>query len=216
MLDLFADAEPWQEPLAPGATILRRFALARAPALMAGIAQVATVAPFRHMVTPGGYTMSVAMTNCGELGWATNARGYLYSPVDPLSSQPWPPMPEAFTALCHEAAVAAGYPHFRPDACLINRYAPGAKLSLHQDKDEPDLRAPIVSVSLGLPAVFQFGGLRRNDPLKRLLLEHGDVVVWGGESRLFYHGIQPLKPGDHPLTGEYRYNLTFRQASYNE
>lgn len=216
MLDLFADAEPWQEPLAPGATILRRFALARAPALMAGIAQVATVAPFRHMITPGGYTMSVAMTNCGELGWATNARGYLYSPVDPLSSQPWPPMPEAFTALCHEAAVAAGYPDFRSDACLINRYAPGARLSLHQDKDEPDLRAPIVSVSLGLPAVFQFGGLRRNDPLKRLLLEHGDVVVWGGESRLFYHGIQPLKPGDHPLTGEYRYNLTFRQASYNE
>lgn len=216
MLDLFANAEPWQEPLAPGATILRRFALASAPALMAGVAQVATVAPFRHMVTPGGYTMSVAMTNCGELGWATNARGYLYSPVDPLSSQPWPPMPEAFTALCHEAAVAAGYPNFRPDACLINRYAPGAKLSLHQDKDEPDLRAPIVSVSLGLPAVFQFGGLRRNDPLKRLLLEHGDVVVWGGESRLFYHGIQPLKQGDHPLTGEYRYNLTFRQASYNE
>lgn len=129
--------------------------------------------------------MSVAMTNCGELGWATNERGYVYAAYDPLTDQPWPPMPEAFQALCHDAAVAAGYPDFRPDACLINRYAVGAKLSLHQDKDEPDLRAPIVSVSLGLPAVFQFGGLRLADPLKRLMLEHGDVVVWGGESRLF-------------------------------
>ena len=216
MLDLFADAEPWQESLAPGATILRRFALSRAAALFDGIDAVTACSPFRHMVTPGGYTMSVAMTNCGELGWATNERGYVYAANDPLTDQPWPPMPEAFQALCHDAAVAAGYPDFLPDACLINRYAVGAKLSLHQDKDEPDLRAPIVSVSLGLPAVFQFGGLRRNDPLKRLMLEHGDVVVWGGESRLFYHGIQPLKPGDHPVAGAFRYNLTFRQAAYRE
>jgi len=216
MLDLFADAEPWQEPLAPGAVILRRFALARAAALMQGIEQVASASPFRQMVTPGGYTMSVAMTNCGGLGWTTNQRGYLYSPVDPLTSAHWPPMPDAFATLCHDAACEAGYPDFQPDACLINRYAVGAKLSLHQDKDEADLRAPIVSVSLGLPAVFQFGGLRRNDPLQRLLLEHGDVVVWGGPSRLFYHGIQPLKPGEHPLTGECRYNLTFRQAANNE
>lgn len=216
MLDLFAESDPWEEPLAPGAVILRRFALARAEALFQAIESVADISPFRHMVTPGGYTMSVAMTNCGNLGWTTNDRGYLYSPVDPLTRQPWPLIPEAFSALCHDAAVAAGYPHFQPDACLINRYAPGAKLSLHQDKDEPDLRAPIVSVSLGLPAVFQFGGQKRNDPLKRLMLEHGDVVVWGGESRLFYHGIQPLKPGVHPLAGEYRYNLTFRQASDSE
>jgi len=216
MLDLFADAEPWQEPLAPGAVILRRFALARAAALMQGIEQVASASPFRQMVTPGGYTMSVAMTNCGGLGWTTNQRGYLYSLVDPLTSAHWPPMPDAFATLCHDAACEAGYPDFQPDACLINRYAVGAKLSLHQDKDEADLRAPIVSVSLGLPAVFQFGGLRRNDPLQRLLLEHGDVVVWGGPSRLFYHGIQPLKPGEHPLAGEYRYNLTFRQAANNE
>lgn len=216
MLDLFADSDPWQEPLAPGATILRRFALARADALFQAIAEVAALSPFRHMVTPGGYTMSVAMTNCGSLGWTTNDRGYLYSPIDPVTGQPWPLMPNVFSTLCHDAAVAAGYPHFQPDACLVNRYAPGAKLSLHQDKDEPDLRAPIVSVSLGLPAVFQFGGLKRSDPLKRLMLEHGDVVVWGGESRLFYHGIQPLKPGIHPLAGEYRYNLTFRQASDSE
>jgi alkylated DNA repair protein (DNA oxidative demethylase) len=148
MLDLFADAEPWQEPLAPGAVILRRFALSRAAALLAGIDEVTAVSPFRHMVTPGGYTMSVAMANCGELGWATNERGYLYAPNDPATGQPWPPMPAVFQALCHEAAVAH-YPDFRPDACLINRYAVGAKLSLHQDKDEPDLRAPIVSVSLG-------------------------------------------------------------------
>ncbi|EPB6465512.1 DNA oxidative demethylase AlkB [Cronobacter dublinensis] len=212
MLDLFADTDPWEEPLADGAVVLRRFALASAPALMAGIETVASRSPFRHMVTPGGYTMSVAMTNCGEVGWSTNVKGYLYAPVDPQTGAPWPAMPDAFRTLCDSAARAAGYPDFTPDACLINRYAPGAKLSLHQDKDEPDLRAPIVSVSLGLPAVFQFGGLKRNDPLKRLLLEHGDVVVWGGPSRLFYHGIQPLKPGQHPATGEYRYNLTFRQA----
>ncbi|EOU9536916.1 DNA oxidative demethylase AlkB [Cronobacter dublinensis] len=212
MLDLFADTDPWEEPLADGAVVLRRFALASAPSLMAGIETVASRSPFRHMVTPGGYTMSVAMTNCGDVGWSTNLKGYLYAPVDPQTGAPWPAMPDAFRTLCDEAARAAGYPDFTPDACLINRYAPGAKLSLHQDKDEPDLRAPIVSVSLGLPAVFQFGGLKRNDPLKRLLLEHGDVVVWGGPSRLFYHGIQPLKPGQHPATGEYRYNLTFRQA----
>ena len=216
MLDLFADAEPWQEPLAPGAAILRRFALPSAPALIAAINDVAARSPFRQMVTPGGYTMSVAMTNCGQLGWSTNDRGYLYSPQDPLTEHRWPPMPKVFATFCHEAAVAAGYADFQPDACLINRYGVGAKLSLHQDKDEADLRAPIVSVSLGLPAVFQFGGLKRSDPLKRLLLEHGDVVVWGGASRLFYHGIQPLKPGIHPLTGEYRYNLTFRQAANGE
>lgn len=216
MLDLFADEQPWQEPLAPGAVVLRRLAVAGAATLLRDIEAVAALSPFRHMVTPGGYTMSVAMTGCGGLGWTTNNRGYLYSPVDPVTHRPWPPIPEAFHALCHEAAIAAGYPDFQPDACLINRYAPGAKLSLHQDKDEPNLRAPIVSVSLGLPAIFQFGGLQRNDPLKRLMLEHGDVVVWGGESRLFYHGIQPLKPGQHPLTGECRYNLTFRQASNSE
>ena len=213
MLDLFAEADPWLEPLAPGAMILRRFALSRAAALLAGIDEVAAVSPFRQMVTPGGYTMSVAMTNCGKLGWTTDDRGYLYAPVDPMTGSAWPSMPAVFQALCHDAAVAAGYADFSPDACLVNRYAVGAKLSLHQDKDEPDLRAPIISVSLGLPAVFQFGGLRRNDPLKRLMLEHGDVVVWGRESRLFYHGIQPLKPGVHPQTGEFRFNLTFRQAA---
>lgn len=195
MLDLFADAEPWQEPLAAGAVILHRFAFNAAEQLIRDINDVASQSPFRQMVTPGGYTMSVAMTNCGHLGWTTHRQGYLYSPIDPQTNKPWPAMPQSFHHLCQRAATAAGYPDFQPDACLINRYVPGVKLSLHQDKDEPDLRAPIVSVSLGLPAIFQFGGLKRNDPLKRLLLEHGDVVVWGGESRLFYHGIQPLKVG---------------------
>lgn len=212
MLDLFADEEPWLEHLAPGAVVLRRFAMAHVEALLQGIELVTRIAPLRHMVTPGGYTMSVAMTNCGDVGWATDARGYVYSSVDPQTGQAWPAMPDAFRKLCHHAALAAQYDNFRPDACLINRYAPGAKLSLHQDKDEPDLRAPIVSVSLGLPAIFQFGGLKRNDPVQRLMLEHGDVVVWGGASRLCYHGILPLKSGHHPATGEYRFNLTFRQA----
>lgn len=216
MLDLFADTPPWQEPLAPGAFILRRYARERATALLQAITDVARLSPFRQMVTPGGYTMSVAMTNCGELGWTTNARGYLYAGDDPLTGRRWPQMPPLFRELAADAAAAGGYAHFTPDACLINRYQPGAKLSLHQDKDERDLRAPIVSVSLGLPAIFQFGGLRRNDPLRRVLLEHGDVVVWGGESRLFYHGIQSLKEGIHPDTGSCRYNLTFRLAGNKE
>ena len=212
MLDLFADTPPWQEPLAPGAIILRRRALADAESLMAGIAQVIGQSPLRQMVTPGGYTMSVAMSNCGEVGWTTDRRGYLYSANDPQTGARWPAMPNAFLTLAQRCASEAGYDQFRPDACLINRYAPGTKLSLHQDKDEQELNAPIVSVSLGLPAIFQFGGLNRGDPLRRLLLEHGDVVVWGGPSRLFYHGIQPLKEGHHPLTGGFRFNLTFRQT----
>ena len=216
MFDLFADTPPWQEPLAPGAIILRRYARELAPALLQAIAGIAGRSPFRQMITPGGYTMSVAMTNCGELGWTTSQHGYLYAADDPLTGKRWPQMPPLFRELAAEAAAAAGYARFTPDACLINRYQPGAKLSLHQDKDEHNLRAPIVSVSLGLPAIFQFGGLRRNDPLQRVLLEHGDVVVWGGESRLFYHGIQPLKEGIHPETGACRYNLTFRLAGNKE
>ena len=153
MLDLFSDTPPWQEPLAPGAVVLRRFARERAPALLQAIADVASQSPFRQMVTPGGYTMSVAMTNCGALGWTTDRHGYLYAPVDPVTDQTWPPMPAVFHELALAAAAAGGYPEFSPDACLINRYCPGAKLSLHQDKDEQDLRAPIVSVSLGLPAI---------------------------------------------------------------
>ena len=200
------------EAIGPGAVVLRGFALSRAQALREAIEQIQAEAPFRHLVTPGGFRMSVAMTNCGTLGWVSDESGYRYDPIDPDSGRPWPAMPEVFIELAREAAAAAGYPDFGPDACLINRYTPGTRLSLHQDRNERDLRAPIVSVSLGLPAVFLFGGPRRADRPARVRMAHGDIAVWGGPSRLFYHGIAPLADGDHPLTGPLRLNLTFRKA----
>ncbi|CAH0235425.1 alpha-ketoglutarate-dependent dioxygenase [bacteria symbiont BFo1 of Frankliniella occidentalis] len=212
MLDLFAEDSPWQEPLAEGAVILRRRARARSEELMTLVEQVAAENPFRHRITPGGHRMSVAMTNCGDSGWTTDSRGYQYSEQDNLSGQRWPAMPPLFRQLAVTCAREAGFNGFNPDACLLNRYQPGAKLTLHQDKDERDLRQPIVSVSLGLPAIFLFGGFERGDGCQRVLLEHGDVVVWGGPSRLRYHGILPLKPGIHPLAGAFRFNLTFRRA----
>lgn len=212
MLDLFAEDSPWQEPLAEGAVILRRRARARSEELMTLVEQVAAENPFRHRITPGGHRMSVAMTNCGDSGWTTDSRGYQYSEQDNLSGQRWPAMPPLFRQLAVTCAREAGFNGFNPDACLLNRYQPGAKLTLHQDKDERDLRKPIVSVSLGLPAIFLFGGFERGDGCQRVLLEHGDVVVWGGPSRLRYHGILPLKPGIHPLAGAFRFNLTFRRA----
>jgi len=212
--DLFADdpAPLADEPLSPGAVVLRGFARERAPALAAALEDVVAVAPFRHLVTPGGFTMSVAMTNCGPLGWVSDRRGYRYDPLDPQTGRPWPPMPEAFRVLAREAAARAGYEGFAPDACLVNRYVPGARLSMHQDRDERDLRAPIVSVSLGLPAVFAWGGDARADKARRVPLQHGDVVVWGGPSRLRYHGVLALKEGEHPFAGGVRINLTFRKA----
>jgi len=212
MLDLFSEEAPWQEPLADGAVILRRRAREDAPALLADIMAVAQQNPFHHRITPGGHRMSVAMTNCGDFGWSSDSRGYQYTEQDAENGRKWPPMPPLFRQLALDCAREAGFPQFNPDACLINRYEPGAKLTLHQDKDEKDLRQPIVSVSLGLPAVFQFGGFERGDATQRILLEHGDIVVWGGPSRLRYHGILPLKPGVHPLAGAFRYNLTFRRA----
>ena len=199
-------------PLDPGAVLLGGFALDAAPALLRGIAWVAAAAPFRRMQTPGGRTMSVAMTNAGAAGWTTSRAGYRYAGADPLSGAPWPPMPPDFATLAAEAAQAAGFANFAPDACLINRYEPGARMAPHQDKDEADLAAPIVSVSLGLPAVFLWGGPARADRPRRLALHHGDVVVWGGPARLTFHGIDTLKAGDHPATGALRYNLTFRKA----
>lgn len=187
------------------AVLLRAFA---PDDTLARVEAIAAAAPFRHMITPGGFRMSVAMTNCGALGWVSDRSGYRYSPVDPETGLPWPPMPESFLRLASEAAASANFPAFVPEACLINRYAPGAKMSLHQDRDERDLSQPIVSVSLGLPAVFLFGGPSRKDPVQRIALEHGDVVVWGGPARLFYHGVMPLKEGARP----YRFNLTFRRA----
>jgi DNA oxidative demethylase len=192
--------------------VLRGFARREAAELLAAVEDIAAVAPFRHMVTPGGFRMSVAMTSCGQAGWVTDRRAYHYAGTDPLTEKPWPPLPERFLALGARAAAAAGYRGFAPDSCLINRYEPGAKLSSHRDEDERDLAAPVVSVSLGLPAVFLWGGLRRKDPTRRIRLESGDVVVWGGPARLVYHGVGPLAEAEHPLTGRRRINLTFRKA----
>ncbi len=191
---------------------MRGFALRDEPALLRAIADVSNNAPFRHMMTPGGFTMSVAMTNCGSRGWVTDRRGYRYTPDDPVSGEPWPALPQAFASLAIDAAKAAGYDDFVPDACLVNRYEPGSRMTLHQDKNERDYSAPIVSVSLGLPAKFLFGGLQRSDRPLRTMLNHGDVVVWGGPSRLCFHGIDALKDGEHPATGRIRINLTFRKA----
>lgn len=198
--------------LAPGAMLLAGFARSREVALIAEVRAMTDRSPFRHLITPGGHRMSVAMTNCGNVGWVSDHRGYRYDAVDPDSGHPWPAMPDVFIALARDAAAKAGFMDFRPDACLINRYEPGAKLSLHQDKDELDLDAPIVSVSLGLPATFQFGGFKRSDRPDRHRLRHGDVVVWGGPSRLAFHGVLPLADGEHPLLGRQRINLTFRKT----
>jgi alkylated DNA repair protein (DNA oxidative demethylase) len=200
------------EPLEEGAVILRGFADSEAPSLIDAVSQIVQSAAFRHLVVPGGHTMSVAMTNCGRVGWVSDRTGYRYDPVDPDTKNPWPAMPPAFLDLAARAAADAGFASYDPDACLINRYVAGAKLSLHQDRDEKDAWAPIVSVSLGLPAVFLWGGKRRADPVRRLRLESGDVVVWGGPARFVYHGVSPLKDGEHPLTGAARINLTFRKV----
>ncbi len=198
--------------MAEGAILLRGRALPAETAILAALDAVADAAPFRHMVTPGGFVMSVAMTNCGEVGWVTDRTGYRYERNDPETGKPWPAIPARFQALASEAAAEAGYGHFAPDACLINRYEPGSRLSLHQDKDERDFAHPVVSVSLGLPAVFQFGGPKRADPVTKFALRHGDIAVWGGPSRLFYHGVARLPDGEHPALGRLRINLTFRRA----
>jgi alkylated DNA repair protein (DNA oxidative demethylase) len=201
-----------REALEDGALLLRGFATALATALVDEVARITQAAPFRRMVTPGGHTMSVAMTNCGRVGWVSDRRGYRYDPVDPGTGQPWPEMPAAFLNLAAGAAAEAGFANYDPDACLINRYAVGAKLGLHRDRDENDAWAPIVSVSLGLPATFLWGGQRRSDPMRRLRVESGDVAVWGGPARFVYHGVAPLREGQHPLTGGVRVNLTFRKV----
>lgn len=192
--------------------VLRGFALAWESEVMDALGEIVTQAPFRYQVTPGGRTMSVDMTNAGPLGWVSDRRGYRYDRLDPVSGKPWPNLPNAFMQLATEAAATAGFEHFIPDACLINRYEPGARLSLHQDRDERDMAEPIVSVSLGIPAVFQFGGLQRSDKVQRVPLGHGDVVAWGGPARLRYHGILPVKPNSHDVLGSCRINLTFRRA----
>ena len=216
MTDLFAAAgipeDPPYEAMAPGAVLLRGFALPYVNDVLGALKAISAQAPFRRMTTPWGAVMSVAMTNCGDAGWLTDRSGYRYDRIDPESGRPWPPMPDCFLALASDAAEEAGYPGFTADACLINRYEPGTRLTLHQDKNERDYAQPIVSVSLGLPATFQFGGLKRRDPVRKLTVRHGDVAVWGGPSRLCYHGVAELKQGEHGLLGRLRINLTFRHA----
>jgi alkylated DNA repair protein (DNA oxidative demethylase) len=214
-MDLFArvpDVRPSQEEMADGAVLLRGFAEPFEADLIAALRDIVAQAPFRHMLTPGGHQMSVAMTNCGSAGWVTDRSGYRYDANDPETGQPWPPIPRPFRELAEKAADQARFRGFSPDACLINRYQPGARMSLHQDRDEHDFGAPIVSVSLGLPAIFLFGGLKRSDRPRRFRLEHADVVVWGGPARLVFHGVAPLADGEHPLLGRQRINLTFRKA----
>jgi alkylated DNA repair protein (DNA oxidative demethylase) len=206
-------AEASVEPLAEGVTLLRAFCRDEAAAFLDSIATVETASPFRQMVVPSGHTMSVAMTNCGDLGWITDRTGYRYTTHDPLTGNPWPPMPAPLLQLAQSAAQAAGFSDFTPNACLINRYATGARLSLHQDKNEQDYSHPIVSVSLGLPATFLLGTLRRTDTPRRIRIEHGDVLVWGGPARLIYHGVAPITAGTHPLTGPFRINITFRRVA---
>ncbi|HEX2114319.1 MAG TPA: DNA oxidative demethylase AlkB [Alphaproteobacteria bacterium] len=208
--DLFAALRPAAEPIRDGVVLLHGFA--RDPAILAAVRRVQQEAPPRRMTTPGGYTMSVAMTSCGDLGWVTDRSGYRYDAVDPASGSSWPAIPSILRVLANDAAAAAGFPAFNPDSCLINLYEPGARLSLHQDRNERDLSQPIVSVSLGLPAVFLFGGLSRSDPARPIPLDHGDVVVFFGPARLAFHGVRPLKAGDHPQLGACRVNLTFRRA----
>jgi DNA oxidative demethylase len=200
------------EALADGAFVLRRFASADEVSLLECVRKVAAAAPFRNMVTPSGFSMSVAMTNCGHVGWVTDRRGYRYDPLDPLTGQRWPPMPQPLRAVAVRAAQTSGYAQFDPDACLINRYEPGTRLSLHQDRDERNWDAPVVSISLGLPATFLFGGDRRSERPRRVRLASGDAVVWGGRTRLAFHGVAPLEDGDHPLTGRCRFNFTVRAA----
>ncbi|MGE8408102.1 MAG: DNA oxidative demethylase AlkB [Pseudomonas sp.] len=212
-LDLF-DPPRRREPqwIGKQTVVLPGFALEWVEQLLPALRQTVRAAPFRNMVTPGGRTISVRVTNCGELGWVSDLRGYRYSPLDPLSGERWPVLPQAFVELARSAASMAGFDDFVPDACLINSYLPGNRLTLHQDRNERDFGQPIVSVSLGLPATFLFGGHERGDRTQRIGLQHGDVMVWGGEDRLRFHGVMPLKAGEHPLLGPRRINFTLRKA----
>jgi len=211
--DLFGPATlAEREILGEGAVLLRGWALPAVQPLLHALDEVTRAAPLRHMLTPRGFRMSVGMTNCGDLGWVADRRGYRYTAHDPLSGRPWPRLPPTFRTLATDAAAEAGFEAFFPDACLVNRYLPGSKLSLHQDKNERDFAQPIVSVSLGLPAIFLFGGLERSDPTRRIRVAHGDVVVWGGSARLRYHGVAPLEEGVHEAVGPFRVNLTLRCA----
>jgi len=215
-VDLFDDlpllAEDLHTVLAPGALLMRGFGRDDDVDILQAVESVIAQAPLRHLQTPGGYTMSIQTTRCGSMGWVSEPGGYRYAPSNPSTRAPWPAMPQCLLDFAVRAATEAGYPDFVPDSCMVNQYLPGNKLGLHQDRDERDLRAPVVSLSLGLPAIFLFGGLQRTGKTQRYRLAHGDVVVWGGPSRLAFHGVLPVADGDHALVGRRRVNVTFRKV----
>jgi len=210
-MNLFSQlaAEPTHEEIFPGATLMRGLAQAQDGEFLEAMQGVLSAAPLHHATTPTGLPMGVMVSDCGT----PEAFRRRWDPANPAVRQMWPPMPRALLDFSLRCAVRAGFPLFRPDTCHVNRYQAGTKLGLHQDRHECDMSQPIVSVSFGLECVFLLGGLERTDSPKRILLEHGDVIVWGGPSRMRFHGVQPLKPGHHPLTGPYRYNLTFRKVA---
>lgn len=212
-MDLFDTFKPSKEQITKDTYLLHGFALgASEHLLLADMQTVIVAAPLRNMMTKMGFSMSAAMSNCGVLGWVSDKSGYRYDAHDPETGEPWPAMPASFLQLATSAATECGFSNFAPDACLINQYKIGASMGLHQDKNELDFNHPIVSVSLGNPAVFQFGGLNRSDKTLKITLNHGDVVVWGNEARLNHHAIMPLQANNHRVLGAYRYNLTFRKA----
>ncbi len=217
--DLFQTAnngESWQENIRDDVVVLRQYANKQAAEILKEVELITAVAPFRKMKTPSGLSMSAELTSCGKYGWISDQQGYRYSKSDPLNNNAWPKLPELFFKFGREAAKKAGFSDFKPDVCMINRYAPASKMSLHQDRNERDFseKAPIVSLSLGVPANFYFGGLERSDPTIKIPLIHGDVVVWGGKSRLCFHGVGVIKDDYHPMLGNFRINLTFRKVDF--
>ena len=203
------ETEPTYEEVTPGAVLMRGLALPQDREFLAAVDTITAAAPVHHAVTPSGLPMGVMVTDCGD----SRAFANRWDPANPTHKRVWPPMPVVLRDFAIRCAVRAGFPKFRPDACHINQYEAGIKLGLHQDRHECDMTQPIVSVSFGLECVFLFGGLQRMDKPRHILLEHGDVFVWGGPARMCFHGVQPLKPGSHPLTGPYRINLTFRKIA---
>jgi len=213
-LDLFANdsAEPLHTAIGEQALLFHQFLSQTDEALLSDVRAVLKQSPLRHLHTPSGHKMSVKSSNCGHYGWLTDEHGYRYQSIDPVTKKPWPQMPDSISIQAIEVARLAGFENFKPDSCLINVYMPGAKMGLHQDKDEADFTKPIVSFSFGLSMNFLWGGFKRSDKYQKVILQHADALVWGGKDRLRYHGVQQLKEGVHPITGRCRVNLTIRQA----